>query len=462
MTFSYFGTAPKLLQYVKLWENTSPSPTLRLTVEFQYTSNALTKVIIGGVTVEQYSYDANNYLSSITDGEATPKTVATFTFSSAGKLFREHTPQGDVGYGYADPACTGGATGVYFNRFDGKTCTADGPGYYCGGKDTGGVGWKFQARRCVSFTTGSGDDLVDQVTASCTTCADVTDYDWDTTALRVKGEKDADGIWTSRIINANGLATKVLENDTDSDASTEPAGARATWFFYGNAKQSRMSCGSSIPRNVSRNQGGALPEPAERRSQGGIALLRRPVEAVVRRELPRGLPDWLHGVELRRIRREAEQRDAARVLGEPLLPFLVEVVAGAVVDDQENLATAVLRDEVLEEAQERLTVEDLGELEGKARVGEAHGSVDVGSLSLAEGVDAWLVPDARPGSVEGSVEPETGLVLEENHPTASRRFFLIAGNRSSSQTRCFSRSARASRFRGRWTENPSLCSRRGM
>lgn len=50
------------------------------------------------------------------------------------------------------------------------------------------------------------------------------------------------------------------------------------------------------------------------------------------------------------------------IVAEPLLAVFFEVVAGAVVDDEEHLSRRILRDEVLQEMQERLAVEHLGEL----------------------------------------------------------------------------------------------------
>src|SRR5712692_2701498 len=93
---------------------------------------------------------------------------------------------------------------------------------------------------------------------------------------------------------------------------------------------------------------------------------------------------------------------------EPPFPLVIEVVTGAVVDDQEDLPPWVFGSESLEEAKERLSVEDVGELVGKAGVPQLYGSEDVSSFSLTIGVDAGLASDARPGSMKRSVKPEAG------------------------------------------------------
>lgn len=155
------------------------------------------------------------------------------------------------------------------------------------------------------------------------------------------------------------------------------------------------------------------------------------------------------------------QLEQVPVRREPFLPLIVEVVGGAVVDDQEELPRAVLRDELLQVDEEGLTVEDLGEPEGEIGFVERDRSIDVRRFSQSEGVDARLKTDSRPGLMEGAIEPKARFVLEGYEAAAARGFFLIAGSRSRSQMACFSASARASRFRGRCTENPILFRSRG-
>jgi hypothetical protein len=111
--------------------------------------------------------------------------------------------------------------------------------------------------------------------------------------------------------------------------------------------------------------------------------------------------------------------------------------------------------------QERVAVEDVGELIRESRFVEADRAEDMSSLAGSEGVDARLVSDPRPGRVQSAVEPEAYFVAEEDDSPALGRFFLIAGKRFLIQTSCFSLSARANRFRGRCTENPSLLSTQG-
>ena len=146
----------------------------------------------------------------------------------------------------------------------------------------------------------------------------------------------------------------------------------------------------------------------------------------------------------------------------PLLPLRRQVVAGRVVDDQEDFAPLVFRDEPLEEGPEGFAIEDVGEPVGEVRLVKSNRRIQVGGLPLAIGVDPGLTPNACPRSVKRAIEPKAGFVLEEDYSTAGCSFFFIRGNFVRSQYACRSWSARASRFRGRCTENPSLCSSTGM
>lgn len=146
---------------------------------------------------------------------------------------------------------------------------------------------------------------------------------------------------------------------------------------------------------------------------------------------------------------------------EPAPSFFVEVMAGAVVDDQEDLATSSA-DEPLEELEEGPLIEDRREL-----VTEAWPALDrdrakhVRGLPQTVGLDARLSANRRPGPVQAAIEPEAGFVLERYDTATSGGFFLIAGNVRRSHVACLLRSARASRLRGRCTEKPSSCSSRG-
>ena len=110
----------------------------------------------------------------------------------------------------------------------------------------------------------------------------------------------------------------------------------------------------------------------------------------------------------------------------------------------------------LEERQERDAVEDGRELVEKPRsLFECDDAEDVRGLAHAERVYAGLAANSGPRLVERAVEPEAGFVAVSNDASALARFFLIAGSVSRSQVAWRARSARASRFRGRCTENRS-------
>jgi hypothetical protein len=203
-------------------------------------------------------------------------------------------------------------------------------------------------------------------------------------------------------------------------------------------------------------------EPLKRLAQGDVALVGGEEEGVVRRMAPGRLPDAFHGHELGRIGRQPVQLDPMAVLVEPTLTVGREPVAGAVIDDEKDLATKVSTDELLQEQQEGLAVEDRREHVCQSRLVERHRAVDVRGLAQAVRVDAGLHADSRPGAVEAAVLPEARLVLENYDAAAPRRFFLIAGSRSRTHTACASASARARRFRGRCNENPSWANSLGM
>ena len=125
------------------------------------------------------------------------------------------------------------------------------------------------------------------------------------------------------------------------------------------------------------------------------------------------------------------QRDAMRVLFQPRLALGVQVVARPVVDDEKDLPLWVALREELQERQERLAIEDVREGVREACVRDSYCAVDVRGLAFAARRDAGLGSSARPGPMEGGIELEACLVLEENHPILLSGFFLIAGNVSS-------------------------------
>jgi hypothetical protein len=141
--------------------------------------------------------------------------------------------------------------------------------------------------------------------------------------------------------------------------------------------------------------------------------------------------------------------------GKPPLAIFFEVVARPVIDDEKYLPRSVLPDEVFEEHQERLPVEDVGELIRESGF-EADCPENVRRLACSEGVHTRLMSNPRPSRMKGAVEPEAYFVAEEDDSSTLGGFFLIAGNLFFSQTACFSLSARANRLRGRCTEKPSL------
>lgn len=106
-----------------------------------------------------------------------------------------------------------------------------------------------------------------------------------------------------------------------------------------------------------RDEAGLVLKDLEGCAKGCITLFDGLVKAIVGGSLLGQLPDAFDRVELRRVGRQPEQLDAMVVLFQPQLPLFLEVVAGAVVDDQEDLASAS-NNELFEEVEERKPVED--------------------------------------------------------------------------------------------------------
>ena len=74
---------------------------------------------------------------------------------------------------------------------------------------------------------------------------------------------------------------------------------------------------------------------------------------------------------------------------------------------------------------ERVAVEHVGKLVEKRCVVKSYCAEDVGCFALSVGRNAWLHSDGRPRLMQGTVEPEAGLVLKKDNPSAIDRFFLL-------------------------------------
>lgn len=156
------------------------------------------------------------------------------------------------------------------------------------------------------------------------------------------------------------------------------------------------------------------------------------------------------------------QRDATPILFEPFFPFGRQVMARSIVNDEKDFATLVFRNEALEKPPEGLAIEHVGKPVGEVGVVKRNCAKKMRSFPRAVGVDPRLTAHSRPGSMKSTVEPEAGLILEQDYAAAGSSFFLIRGSVTRSQYSCRLWSARASRLRGRCTENPSLCKSGGM
>ena len=109
---------------------------------------------------------------------------------------------------------------------------------------------------------------------------------------------------------------------------------------------------------------------------------------------------------------------------QPTFPVVFEIVAGAIVDDQEDLASAS-RHDLLEEFEEREAVEHGREPVVELRpVLKRDDAEDVRRLAHSERVYTRLAANSGPRLVKRSVEPEAGFVAEEQGGLAFSGFFL--------------------------------------
>ena len=202
-------------------------------------------------------------------------------------------------------------------------------------------------------------------------------------------------------------------------------------------------------------QAGAGAEGFECGGEAGIAFGYRGVETIVSGRFSSGLPHAFRRIELGRVGRQTVKLDAVAVGREPSSPGLVEPVARAVVDHEEDLSSSIAPDQKFQKLVERVAIEHDRKLVGKPRIVQRDGAENVGCFPRAIGIYPRLDSDGAPRLVERSVKPEAGFVLEENGAPTCGGFFLIAGNVVLNHSACRARSARASRLRGLCTEKPS-------
>ncbi|MCW5803059.1 MAG: hypothetical protein KIT31_11790 [Deltaproteobacteria bacterium] len=228
------------------------------TTTFSYTSGVLTSTTIGSQLAQQYSYDGNGYLTQIADGAGDRIAGFAYSSTSSGQVDRIDTSRGTVGFDFnSSRSSCSGKTVLYFNKANTTSCSLDsdcGTGAICGGKTgSGSTGTCFRAARCITLTTSSSgsEKLIDTVTpigggsgGSCSgACTDVAQYIWGTSsnALDVLGIKDPLGNYVSKAYNSNGLPTKIVYADTDSNPATVPSGARVVYMFYDTVLPGRLT-----------------------------------------------------------------------------------------------------------------------------------------------------------------------------------------------------------------------------
>lgn len=97
---------------------------------------------------------------------------------------------------------------------------------------------------------------------------------------------------------------------------------------------------------------------------------------------------------------------------EPSLSVFVELVPGAIVDDEEDLLSTVATHELLQKSEETVAVEHVFEPIEEAGIMQCDRAEYVRSSSPAVGIYSGLDPDSGPGLVQCSVEPEARFVFE--------------------------------------------------
>jgi hypothetical protein len=86
--------------------------------------------------------------------------------------------------------------------------------------------------------------------------------------------------------------------------------------------------------------------------------------------------------------------NSATILGEPSFPFFVEIVPRTIVEDEKHWSSSILSNNSLQKTEEGFTVEHFRELKRELGLIETYSAVDVGCLSLAVGINPWLMPNS--------------------------------------------------------------------
>ena len=158
-------------------------------------------------------------------------------------------------------------------------------------------------------------------------------------------------------------------------------------------RQVQVGGGSLKPGDLGHESLGLRLKGREGGGKGSIAFRDSREEAVVGRQLSRGLPDALRGVQLGRVGGKPTELHFPRVVVQPLFPRVIQPMARAVVDDEEDLAGTELPDQLDQVLVEGVPVEDRGKLEAEPAVPQGNGAKDVGGLSQSKGGDPGLFAD---------------------------------------------------------------------
>jgi len=170
-----------------------------------------------------------------------------------------------------------------------------------------------------------------------------------------------------------------------------------------------------------------MAEDAEERLAEVLGPLK---ETIMGGVLARVIPNPFGGVEFRPIGRQLEHFHIAAVLGEPLIGFLLFVVRGVVLNQEETMTPPIKRghQNLIQKSHigfplEIVLLMEVNELGGV----HTDGPKDLLGVALAPGGNVGLAAHPCPGGVQGRRLTKRCLVLKNNYRPFASGFFLRRG-----------------------------------
>ena len=138
------------------------------------------------------------------------------------------------------------------------------------------------------------------------------------------------------------------------------------------------------------------------------------------------LPQPFGGIELGRVGRQLVDFQPVAVGLEPTPDLGVLMIRGVVLNEN-GTAAAIMRGQAMKEAQIGGSIEDRGLAIVEAGSPELNSAQDLHALAFAGDGDLGRMAEPAPGSVQGGVLPETGLVGKNQRSVLGTGFFLRRG-----------------------------------